>query len=63
MRYAALISREGKYTLAEFPDCGGCQTFVKGKKPIEPMAQEALEGWLIRVLKSRVLWSSTRDHS
>jgi addiction module HigA family antidote len=46
MRYAAIVHREGKFTLAEFPDCPGCQTFVRGKKPIEPVAQEALEGWL-----------------
>jgi hypothetical protein len=46
MRYAAIIHREDRHTRAEFPDCPGCQTFAKGSNPIEPLAREALEGWL-----------------
>lgn len=46
MRYPAVITTEGKHVLAEFPDCPGCQTFVEMGEEIEPVAQEALEGWL-----------------
>jgi len=46
MQYPAIIVREGKFTLAEFPDCPGCQTFVEDGESIEVAAKEALEGWL-----------------
>ena len=46
MQYAAHIHREGKYLLAEFPDCPGCQTFETTDKALRAAAQEALEGWL-----------------
>ncbi len=46
MRYPAIITKEGKHTLAEFPDCPGCQTFAEPGEDIERMAKEALEGWL-----------------
>jgi DNA-binding XRE family transcriptional regulator/predicted RNase H-like HicB family nuclease len=46
MQYPAVIDREGKYVLAEFPDCPGCQTFVEFGEDIMPMAREAVEGWL-----------------
>lgn len=46
MRYAAIITQEGTATLAEFPDCPGCQTFIRGKGDIANAALEALEGWL-----------------
>lgn len=46
MQYAARVSTEGKYTLAEFPDCPGCQTFVEGRESIEEAAEDALVGWL-----------------
>lgn len=46
MEFAAKVTREGKYTLAEFPDCPGCQTFVEGRASIEVAAAEALAGWL-----------------
>jgi len=46
MEYAAKITKEGKYTLAEFPDCVGCQTFVEDGESIENAARDALEGWL-----------------
>lgn len=46
MEYAAVVTKEGKYTLAEFPDCPGCQTFADKGESIEAMAQDALTGWL-----------------
>ena len=45
MRYAAFISREGEQSLADFPDCPGCQTFADSDG-IAAAAREALEGWL-----------------
>lgn len=45
MHYVAYISREGRHTLAEFPDCPGCQTFSDGED-LAVLAREALEGWL-----------------
>jgi DNA-binding XRE family transcriptional regulator/predicted RNase H-like HicB family nuclease len=45
MHYVAHISKEGRHTLAEFPDCPGCQTFSDGED-LAARAQEALEGWL-----------------
>ena len=46
MRYRAIIYREGRFTLAEFPDCPGCQTFAEPGEDIAERAREALEGWL-----------------
>jgi DNA-binding XRE family transcriptional regulator/predicted RNase H-like HicB family nuclease len=46
MHYAAYIWREGKYILAEFPDCPGCQTFAENGDKLASAAHEALEGWL-----------------
>lgn len=46
MEYAARITKEGKYTLAEFPDCPGCQTFSDSPATVEEVAQDALVGWL-----------------
>jgi DNA-binding XRE family transcriptional regulator/predicted RNase H-like HicB family nuclease len=45
MHYVAYISREGRHSLAEFPDCPGCQTFDDGEG-LAAAAHEALEGWL-----------------
>jgi antitoxin HicB len=45
MHYVAYISKEGRQTLAEFPDCPGCQTFAEGEG-LADVAREALEGWL-----------------
>jgi predicted RNA binding protein YcfA (HicA-like mRNA interferase family)/DNA-binding XRE family transcriptional regulator len=45
MHYFAIISREGRHVLAEFPDCPGCQTFDTADG-IADAAREALEGWL-----------------
>lgn len=46
MRYPAIITREGRNTLAAFPSCPGCQTFAGPREPIVRLAAEALEGWL-----------------
>lgn len=46
MQYSAYISREGKYVLADFPDCPGCQTFAENGDALASAAKEALEGWL-----------------
>ena len=46
MEYPALFEREGKFLLAEFPDCPGCQTCVEDGGDIEAEAKDALAGWL-----------------
>lgn len=46
MRYQAIITKEGRATLAHFPDCPGCQTQADPGEDIYSLAQEALEGWL-----------------
>ena len=46
MRYAAVITKEGRNTLAEFPDCPGCQTFAEPGERIEDQAADAVGGWL-----------------
>ena len=46
MRYPAIITKERKATLAEFPDCPGCQTFAEPGESIEVQAADALAGWL-----------------
>jgi predicted RNase H-like HicB family nuclease/DNA-binding XRE family transcriptional regulator len=46
MVYRAKITKEGKYWLAEFSDCPGCQTFGETEVEALSMAKEALEGWL-----------------
>jgi DNA-binding XRE family transcriptional regulator/predicted RNase H-like HicB family nuclease len=46
MHYSALVTKEGKQTLAEFPDCPGCQTFADPGEDIAERAEEALAGWL-----------------
>ena len=46
MRYQAIITKEGRATLAHFPDCPGCQTQADPGENIYSLAQEALEGWL-----------------
>lgn len=50
MDYNATITKEGKFTLAEFPDCPGCQTFAEGDESIETVAADALGGWLVSTL-------------
>lgn len=46
MQYVASLSKEGRRTLIEFPDCPGCQTFAGSGKDVREVAREALEGWL-----------------
>ena len=46
MRYTAVVTKEGKQTLAEFPGCPGCQTFADPGEDIAERAGEALAGWL-----------------
>jgi predicted RNase H-like HicB family nuclease/DNA-binding XRE family transcriptional regulator len=46
VKYTAYISQEGKFWLAEFPDCPGCQTFTQSGNALPAAAKEALEGWL-----------------
>ena len=45
-RYPAVVTREGRQVLAEFPSCPGCQTFAAPGQRIEEQAGEALESWL-----------------
>jgi DNA-binding XRE family transcriptional regulator/predicted RNase H-like HicB family nuclease len=51
--YPCIVRREGRFITAEFPDCPGCQTFVERGETIEPMAAEALQGWLELSLSER----------
>ncbi len=44
--YAAVVRREGRRLVVEYPDCPGCQTFADRARDLVPMAREALEGWL-----------------
>ncbi len=46
MEYIARVTKEGKFTLADFPDCPGCRTFAEADEDVAAMAREALEGWL-----------------
>ena len=46
MFYPALVFREGRHWLAEFPDAPGCQTFADSETALMARAAEALEGWL-----------------
>lgn len=55
MRYPAVVTKEGKNTLAEFPTCPGCQTFAPPGHNIEREAKEALELWLETHLQEGVL--------
>ena len=46
MQYIAVVTKEGKQTLAAFPQCPGCQTFADAGEDIAERAEEALAGWL-----------------
>lgn len=52
MFYLARVTREGNATLANFPDCPGCQTFSRPPENITEVAAEALHGWLESLLDS-----------
>jgi transcriptional regulator with XRE-family HTH domain/predicted RNase H-like HicB family nuclease len=55
MRYPAVVTKEGKNLLADFPTCPGCQTFAPPGRDIEHEAKEALELWLESHLQERML--------
>src|SRR5207253_4034037 len=55
MRYPAVVTKEGKNVLADFPTCPGCQTFAPPGRDIEHEAKEALELWLESHLQQRML--------
>jgi len=55
MRYPAVVTKEGKNLLADFPTCPGCQTFAPPGCDIEHEAKEALELWLESNLQERIL--------
>ncbi len=46
MRYHAIVTKEGRTTLARFPACPGCQTQADPGEDIRAQATDALEGWL-----------------
>jgi len=46
MRYPAVVTKEGKNVLTEFPTCPGCQTFAPPGRDIEQEAKEALQPFL-----------------
>jgi predicted RNase H-like HicB family nuclease len=50
MNYCAEITYEGRFVLAEFPDCPGCQTFVEVGEDFLAAATEALNVWLESLL-------------
>jgi len=55
MRYPAIVRKEGKNVLAEFPTCPGCQTYAPPGRDIAHEAAEALELWLETHLLERKL--------
>src|SRR5947209_10502447 len=55
MRYPAVVTKEGKNVLADFPTCPGCHTFAPPGRDIEHEAKEALELWLESHLQERML--------
>ena len=55
MRYPAVVTKEGKNLLADFPTCPGCHTFAPPGHAIEHEAKEALELWLESHLQERML--------
>ena len=55
MRYPAVVTKEGKNVLADFPTCPGCHTFAPLGHNIEHEAKEALELWLESHLQERML--------
>src|SRR5712691_2640817 len=55
MRYPAVVTKEGKNLVADFPTCPGCHTFAPPGHNIEHEAKEALELWLESHLQERML--------
>lgn len=46
LQYRAVVTREGRTSVAEFPDCPGCHTQAGPREDLGDCAREALEGWL-----------------
>jgi DNA-binding XRE family transcriptional regulator/predicted RNase H-like HicB family nuclease len=46
VQYHAVVTRDGRASVAEFPDCPGCHTQAAPGEDILLCAREALEGWL-----------------
>ena len=46
MHYIAIVTKQGRQTLADFPGCPGCQTFADPGENVGERAAEALVGWL-----------------
>ncbi|MFN2548673.1 MAG: helix-turn-helix domain-containing protein [Myxococcales bacterium] len=55
MRYPAVVTKDGKSLLADFPTCPGCHTFAPPGHDIEHEATEALALWLESHLQERML--------
>ena len=55
MRYPAVVTKEGKNVLADFPACPGCHTFAPPDRAIEHEAKEALELWLETHLQEHMI--------
>lgn len=55
VRYPAIVTREGKNVLADFPTCEGCQTFAPPGFTIAHEAGEALALWLESHLQEGML--------
>ena len=55
MRYPAVVTKEGKNLVADFPTCPGCHTFAPPGHDIEHEAKEALALWLESHLQERML--------
>ena len=55
MRYPAVVTKQGRNVLAEFPTCPGCQTYAPPGHDIAHEATEALELWLETHLQERKL--------
>jgi DNA-binding XRE family transcriptional regulator/predicted RNase H-like HicB family nuclease len=46
MYFTAVLEKEGKRTLIDFPDCPGASTFAEPDEDVVAVACEALESWL-----------------
>jgi len=61
MYYTAIITKEGRQTLADFPGCPGCQTFADPGEDIGKRAGRSFDGWLEAHLVSGQGASRTQD--
>ena len=51
MRYAARVTREGKFTLIDFPDAPAAAVYAEPGEDVREVARDALEEWLLRELR------------